>query len=224
MLSRNSVTAIMVAGLLMVGCGSSNSSSEQSPTLNEENIVSSVSQTQEMSETSFVDGVVVEDTVLEVVSTDSELNATTTIPQGTQFVDGSGTVLQSAPKLAVSQSQSSSSTEDAENTTTTNVVEGKFKFEDSSGNKVVPTEPVTLSMKAPAGALPGDEVRVETPDGVEKATGQEKLTIYIVDKNGRINMIIFPQVFETLDVVVVIVEKVIVAINVAPITGGEGGN
>ncbi len=213
--------------LLMSGCGSSSSSENQQPTLNEENIVSVRDVSTVLSEESFANGVLEEELTISLDSTDDDQEelAAVTLPSGTQFVTEEGVVLQKPPVLQIVQQASSTTTrESATEDKTSNVVKGEIKFVDQEGNKIIPTEPVEISMAAPAGSKPGDEVRVEIPDGVDKATGQSKLTLFIVDRDGNIRVIVAPQVFETLDVVVIIIEKIVVEVSAEPLTGAEGAN
>nr|MCH9740008.1 hypothetical protein [Campylobacterota bacterium] len=210
---------------LISGCGSSSSTADETLSLNENNITSSVTEVKTLDEEEFSDGVVQHDIEIPVESNDVVVSIIN-VSEGTQFLDSDGEVVTEAPKLVMLQRQSSSTTTTTEESTTTNIAKNEFSFVTEEGEKLVPTEPVTIAMAAPAGAKPGEKVRVEMPDdGVEKAEGQEKLTFFIVDANGNINVVVFPQAFETLDVVVIIIERVIVAVLVEPLTtGAEGGN
>ncbi len=218
--------SILFVVLLINGCGSSSTTVESKPSLNEENILSVTNSSTVLDEESFVGGVAENEVVIPIASTGEKKEevAVITIPAGTQFTNESGDVIEKAPVLQVTQRESSNTSENSQESKTTNVVKGEIKFTDEAGNKIIPTEPVAITMVAPMGSKPGDEVRVEVPDGVDKASGQQKLTLFIVDKNGNIRVIVAPHVFESLDVVVIIIERVVVSVIVQPLTGAEGGN
>jgi len=228
MLSYIVRVSFVVFVILMSGCGSSSSSVDQRPVLNEQNVVASVEEHVILDEEALVDGVVVKDIVIPIAqeSKEGEENKTVlevTLVAGTAFIDSEGNPVQEPPVLQVVQKESHSIEENGNQAEISNVVKGEIRFVDAKGEKIIPTEPVEITMAAPEGSKPGDEVRVEIPDGVDKAVGQEKLTIFIVDENGNIRIVVAPTVFETLDVVVVVIEKIEVVVN-DTLTGAEGGN
>jgi len=219
------IKVLMVFFVLFIGgCGSSSSTSNETLSLDEENIVRSVTDNVSLDE-QFVDGKIVEETKIPIKD-GSEILSTVIIPVDTEFTDENGNLVEAAPHLTVTQQESSTTTEEEDENNasnniqrTANIVKGEYKFI-SDGTKVIPSKAIKITIAAPKGSRPGDRVRVDVPDNVEKAPGQEKLTIYIVDRNGNITVLVFPQVFEDWDVVVIIVERVIVGIDIQPLDDG----
>jgi hypothetical protein len=221
---RSKITFVLLAIFLIAGCGGGGGSSdaEKRPTLNEDNIVNTSTEEKKFEADEFSGGVIQKDVEVVVKSDKGEETAKTVIPAGTEFKDEAGKVVEVAPTFAVVQKESVEETVKDGKKTTKNVVKTELKFTDKDGKKIIPSEPVTVTMKAPAGSKPGDEVLVDIPDGatISKKTIQEKLTLVIVDENGNINVTVTPHVFEGQDVVVIVVQRKIVAIY----TGGTGGN
>ena len=94
---------------------------------------------------------------------------------------------------------------------------------DEKGNKIIPTKPLKVTIKAPNGSKPGDKVKVDIPNdiiGTSKKIFQEKLVILIVDMNGNITFTVTPQAFKKLTIILIIIEK----ITTIPVTGGAGGS
>ncbi len=212
--------------LLINGCGSNSSSDKQSRSSNEEHVLSSTDVSTTLSNESFVEGATSNDVVIPIESTDGKKDevAVVTLTSGTQFTNAGGDVIEEAPTLHVVQRESSTKIEDKDEVQTSTVIKSEIKFMDQGGNKIIPTEPIEITMTAPVGAKSGDEVKVEMPNGVNKMSEEQKLTLFIVDKNGNIRVIVLPHVFATLDVVVVIIERVVVSVTVQPLTGAEGGS
>ena len=221
---RSKITFVLLAIFLIAGCGGGGGSSdaEKRPTLNEDNIVNTSTEEKKFEADEFSGGVIQKDVEVVVKSDKGEETAKTVIPAGTEFKDEAGKVVEVAPTFAVVQKESVEETVKDGKKTTKNVVKTEIKFTDKDGKKIIPSEPVTVIMKAPAGSKPGDEVLVDIPDGatINKKTIQEKLTVVIVDENGKVTVTIYPHVFEGQDVVMIFIEKKLVAIY----TGGSGGN
>jgi len=113
------------------------------------------------------------------------------VPEGTKLTDENGNVVTTPPVIELAQSDSG---------------EAKIKFSDENGNKLIPTEPVEMSIKAPDGAKAGDKVKLDIPEAEDSSAKRlNKLTLYIVDENGFINVVILPNVFKRMDVVAVVV-------------------
>ena len=114
------------------------------------------------------------------------------LSEGTQFVNQkSKEVITEQPnvKVLVTNDVSESSTE--------------ISFTTSTSEKVVPTEPVKVSVVAPKGALPGERVRVTIPNSVNNSKRLEKVIFITIKADGTIDVVIAPDLFEGLLVVIV---------------------
>jgi hypothetical protein len=214
----------LFAIFLIIGCGGSSGSSniEKRPQLNENNIVSIATQEMELTENQFSDGVVIENVII-TAQTDGIDTVTATISEETEFVNDKGEAITAPPVVALVQQESTEEIVKEGKVTTKNVVKAELKLVDKDGNKIIPSKPMEIVMKAPSGTKPGDKVRVEIPDGAtaSKKTVQEKLIIVVVGADGNIHITILPEVFKKLTVIVIIVER---SLPPVPITGGTGGN
>jgi hypothetical protein len=170
---------------VLVGCGSSSSSSDTAAT---------ASVNEEIPAANFANGTVTTETAVAAQDGDTVV-AVATVEEGTQFTTASGEVSTEAPVLVMDAAQGATGEQS----------KLSINFVDASGNKLVPTAPVAVSVLAPEGSAPGDKVTIDVPEGVNASSKQEKLTVFIVDGNGMINIIILPQVFVTQDVIVFIV-------------------
>ncbi len=219
-------TKILIATMIIFlinGCGNSNSSDvEKRPSLNENNIVSSTNEEVVLSEDEFSEGVVKEEVKVVAQSEEGTEVVEITIPKGTEFQDVKGEVITVPPVISVVQQESVEEVVSEGKVTTKNVVKSEIKIVDENGEKIIPSKPVQVTMKAPSGTKPGDKVTVDIPDDatINKRANQEKLIVVIVGADGNINVMINPSVFKKLTVVVIIVEKS----TTTPITGGTGGN
>ena len=151
-------------------------------------------------------GVVTKETTVPVKADDGTKLATVTLAPGTEFQDENGNPITETPNLAVKAQKSTKS-------------KAEINFTTKDGKKIIPTEPVNVAIAAPAGAKPGDKVKIDVPDGVN--AGTEKLTIFIVGNDGFIHVIIVPQVFKNNDVIILIVIPNTINLHT---TGGQGGN
>jgi hypothetical protein len=181
---------ILTVGLLsLAGCGSSSSSPSE--------VKSDV--TKEISTDSFetTTGVITKETII-VVGESKDTETTIKISEGTQFVDSeSGEVITEVPRVHVTTTKSSQ-----ESLTT-------IIFETSDGKKVIPSEPITVSVPAPAGAKPGDRVQIKVPDdgGIKAAKINQKLIIAIVKSDGTIEIVIDPDQFKGQVIIIIIFEE-----------------
>jgi biopolymer transport protein ExbD len=95
-----------------------------------------------------------------------------------------------------------------------------LKLVDKDGNKIIPSKPVTIAMQAPAGSKPGDEVKVDLPDGATASKRAEKLIVVVVGADGNIHVTLIPQIFKDFTVILIVIKKIVTV----PVTGGAGGN
>lgn len=203
---------VTIFSLLVLGCGDSSSNppateATEPERLNDNVVIADQTQTetQTIDDTKIgADGVLTEEVEVKVSTVDNTAQSIVTIPQGNAFEDENGTIQTNVtPKIEVIQKK-------GKETTNTNVeysVETEIKITDVEGKKIIPTEPVIVKIKAPANAKPGDEVRLSIPEGAEKADGQEKLVVFIVDQNGFLTIRVFPQVFRNFTVVLIVLVK-----------------
>jgi len=178
-------TIIISISFFIVGCGGGSGCS-----LTEEPVVVD---SEIQIDNNFFDentSTVVKDIVLEDNKTDTAIE----LSEGTVFVDEDDNPIEEAPIVKVK-------VETKETDTTT-----ELQMVSSDGEKVIPTEPVAVSIPAPEGAEPGDTVRVEVPDDAEVIDKIEKLILVVVGKDGKINILIQPEVFRQQTVIVIIVE------------------
>jgi len=209
----NTFVSLVTVALLMVGCGSS---SENTATTEPTAITTHSNEASTSSETLTMNGgVVAQDVVITTATKDKKSDSTVTVPAGTTFTDKDGKALDSVtPTLAVTQDKSSKSS----STSVTDKTQTEIKLTDENGNPIAPSEPVTVKVKAPGNAQPGEEVSVSIPDDATKADGQKKLVIFIVDANGYISVKLFPAVFKKHTVILIIIEKT----KTKSTTGAEG--
>ena len=112
---------------------------------------------------------------------------TMTLSEGTVLQDIDGNPITKAPTAEVKVEKSETETK-----TTLN-----FKVD---GKRVIPTEPVVMSVPAPAGAKAGDPVQIDVPDGIEST---QKLIFVLVKSDGTVDIRIFPKAFKKAIVIVV---------------------
>jgi len=179
---------ILAIGLLsFIGCGSSSSSS---PSVTESEV------TKEISRDSFdnTTGVITDETTM-TMGESKETATTINISEGTQFISSkSGEVVNDIPSVKVTTTKKSK-----ESSTT-------IGFETADGKKVIPTEPITASIPAPAGAKTGDRVQIEVPNGIKAAKMSQKLITVTVKLDGTIEIVIDPDQFKNQFVIRIIVE------------------
>ena len=116
-----------------------------------------------------------------------DTGTTMTLSEGTVLQDIDGNPITKAPTAEVKVEKS-----ETEAKTTLN-----FEVD---GKKVIPTEPIVVSIPAPAGAKAGDTVQIEVPDD---GSITEKLIFVVVNKDGTVNVRIFPKAFKKAIVLVV---------------------
>ena len=203
----NNILLLITISILIIGCGSSSTEN-----LSEPIELSQTNQSQTViKEIQTNAGVTSQETTINVDSKDGIATSELTIPAGTAFLDASGQQLESVtPQISLTQ--------DKKDTKEKLIAQTKLKFTDKNGNKIIPTEPFDIKVKAPNGAKPGEEVKVSIPTDATKVPTHEKLVIFIVDANGFISIRLFPNVFKNSTVILIIIEKEI------PLTGATGGN
>lgn len=203
---------------LVGGCDSSDNISHNSNTQRSVQTVVSV-------ETAQFSDAVVNDTLALSTSVGNNVLTTAIVPQGTQFetIDGYSV---SSVNLQIAQRETETLESSVNETVTTKRVTSEYRFVDEEGNKIVPTEPIEISIAAPTGLTPGDEVEVAIfeEDNQEKTLINQKLTIEVVDANGNIRTIVYPYIFMGRDIVVVVVRGRIVEFREGSVTGAEGEN
>jgi hypothetical protein len=134
------------------------------------NVIAEVNET--IAEADFEQGVITNDTTIEIKTEDKELLSTITLTEDTQFEDENGVAVTETPILVVESSK-----KETESTS-------EIKFVNSDGETLIPTKPFKVAIKAPAGAKPGDRVQIEVPDDVN--TQIQKFIIRVVQQNGFI--------------------------------------
>jgi len=203
---------------LMVGCGGSSSSStttttEEPTALTSGNTTSTGTASTTLDAKQIDAGVVTAPVAVTATTTDGTSTATATVATGTSFTDANGAALDNVtPKLAVTQDKGTETTA----TETTNIVQTEVALTDATGNKIIPSEGITVKVKAPSGAQPGDSVNVSIPTDASKATGQQKLLVFIVAADRTISVFLAPDVFKNETRILIIIEKII------PVTGATG--
>lgn len=145
----------------MTGCGNGSSTPVQTEpaALTSGNIVANQTGTETvtLNSSQINAGVLTTDVALTTTTKDTKSTSTLTIPSGTSFTNESGEALTNVtPKLAATQKKGKETT----SSETTNIVQTEIKLTDTNGNKIIPTEAMTVKVKAPEGAKPGDEVQV----------------------------------------------------------------
>jgi len=208
-----SLLTIVTISILTVGCkGTARTSlaEEQEPSAIT-NPSSSGTKTTSVSNSQIEGGIITSPVTISVATKGNESESELKLEAGTKFKDADGNVLEKVfPKFELGQATG--------NSNATESVQTKINLTDAQGNKIIPTEAVTLKVKAPGNAKPGDEVRISVPEGVSKSTKQEKLLILIVGADGTVSLTLLPDVFKNNTVVVIIIEKKTI------VTGAEGGN
>ena len=176
------ITKLLLASAiaLFIGCDGEVSST---PTVVKTNAVQTLDTTKFNAGT----GAVTED--VEIVAGNGT-DTTMKISDGTVFRDENNNTITKAPEAKVA----------VEKTAT----EAKTTIDfTSDGKKVIPTESVVISVPAPTGAKPGDEVQIEVGD--DKITA--KLIYVTVKADGTVDIRVFPSVFGN-KIVIVVKKKV----------------
>jgi len=180
----NTFVSLVTVVIFMVGCGGSSSATPTASSTQAE--VSNPIPT-----ANIESGEVSTDTVIPVKAKDGKTElATVTLVAGTKFTNSTtNETITETPKLVVKAEKSTEAR-----------TEVSFILDD--GTKVIPTEPVKISIPAPAGAKAGDKVEIDVADGITADTS--KLTLFMVGNDGRISLFIAPRVFRGANVYVVI--------------------
>jgi len=208
----SSLLSIFAISILIIGCGSSNTTEKEPTEITTPTSRGTISNTLDSSQIS--EGVITDDVTISVATSDNKSTATVTLTDGTKFTDLNGNELDNVfPKLELDQAIGDL----AANSNVTQKVQTKIELTDADGNRIIPTKAVTLKIKAPSNAKPGDKVKVSVPNSTSKSTTQEKLIIITIDENGFVTVTIFPELFGDLLVVIIIIEQ-------PTVTGAEGGN
>lgn len=172
--------AIFIGASFLVGCGES---SQYSTT---EASGSEVIDNSVFDENS---GAVVKDTTLDINNTQTTIS----IQEGTSFIDEDSNLVTQPPVVNVKVEK--------------NIVDTQAELQivSSEGEKVIPTEPIEVSVPVPDGVKPGDTVQVEVPDD-SKLSSEEKLILIVVDKDGKVSIVVAPDIFQDRTVVLIVVE------------------
>ena len=221
---KTKILTALFAIFLIIGCGGGSNSSDlnKRPSLNESNVINTATEEVVLNESQFSDGVVTEDVAISAEAEDGTKATEIIISEGTEFVDDKGEPVISLPTVSIVQQESVEEVVKNGKITTKNVVKTELELVDEKGNKIIPSKPMDITMKAPVGTKPGDEVRVDMPDGAtaSKSMIQKKLIVVVVGTDGNIHVRIFPEIFKRLTVIIILVERM----TSTPITGGTGGN
>jgi len=162
-----------VSMFIFIGCGSNSSSSE---------VDRAISTKYRLSEGEFSDEGVVEKDLKVDLSIDISLK----ISEGTKFLDENGDIVTTSPIIELVKS---------------NLKDIKIKFKDKNENRLIPTEPIDILIKAPDGAQVGDMVELDILETKsEYGKRVDKSTLYIVDESGFIDILIYPNLFKGRDV------------------------
>jgi hypothetical protein len=123
-----------------------------------------------------------------ITTLDTKTNVAMTIPGSTTLTfKDDDTEVTTAPTTKTEVKQST------EKATTT------INFE-AEGRKVIPSNPVIVSVPAPAGSKAGDTVQIEVPDD---GSITQKLIFVIVKADGTVDVTILPKAFEKTIIIVV---------------------
>jgi len=132
-------------------------------------------------------GGITKDTEIKVANT----GITMVISEGTVLQDIDGNSITKAPTVGVKSEKGN-----IEAKTTLN-----FEVD---GKKVIPTEPVLLSLPAPSGSKAGDIVQIEAPDD---GSITQKLIFLVVKADGTVDIRIFPRVFKRGLIIIIVFLK-----------------
>jgi hypothetical protein len=131
-----------------------------------------------------------------VTTVDTKTNVAMTIPESTKLTFEDGTEVTTAP---TTKTEVKKSTEKA--TTTLN-----FEVD---GKKVIPSNPVTVSVPAPEGAVPGTLVNIEVPDNGNFSKSSARVGFKFISvkvkSDGTVSITIKPDAFRKVIVIVVVV-------------------
>jgi len=214
-MSKFKILAIFIALFFIAGCGDGSScdlSSNSRANQNSDNLTKTVDKNVSIPQDSFSSGKVTKETVIPIKNDKNEEVVNAIIPEETEFQDINGTKITEPPKIEVIQEENS------------NTVQTKLNIIDEKGNKVIPTKPINLKVKAPSGTKAGDEVQVVIPDGAQiiEKMNAEKIVYPTVGKDGFIKIKIEPIVFKKVNIIKIAISKK--KKPTTPITGGAGGN
>jgi hypothetical protein len=203
----------------IVGCGSSGSKDVRKRTsINTDGIIM---ESTAHANVKLADSVITDDVTIAAKNNNQKKVVEAVIPGGTEFRDSEGEL--ATPTVSLVQQEGKAEAVKDGKKEVKKVAKAEIKITDENGKKIIPSKPVEVKVKAPNGAKPGEKVYVDIPDGasIEKDTlKQEKLQLVTVGQDGYISIMVPPQMFESMTVIVIIIEKVITQ----PITGATGGN
>jgi hypothetical protein len=174
--------AIIISASFFIGCGGG--SSQYTKT-------TEASGSKTIDTTTFDEntGAVIKDTTLDINSTQT----TVTIPEGTVFTDNESNPITQPPVVKVKVAKNRVNTK------------AELQVISTNGEKIIPTEPVKVSVPVPNGVKPGDTVKVEVPSS-SKNGNIEKLILIVVDKDGKVSVMVAPDIFKDRTVILIVVE------------------
>jgi len=156
------IGCILLGSFFIMACSSDNDCDCTSTKTAESN--------ESISQVNFQEGLITKDITIDVKTEDEELLGSIILKKDTQFEDKNGVAVTETPILHVDFVKKEET------------MVSRVKFTDKKGNVITPTKAFKVLLKAPAGAEPGDQVKVEVPDNTNIQI--QKTIIRIVDANG----------------------------------------
>jgi len=171
-----------ILAFVFIGCGGSNSIQNQV-----NGIISSEYNIGEANITK--EGKIKDDIEVKLLSEDKKSVLVVKVPKDTKLIDENGDIVKN-PKIRLIKKDSG---------------ENQVKIEDENGNKVIPTKPLEVKIKAPEDAKEGDSVKVDIPETQKEKESNyfNKVKSFIVGKKGFIPIKISPAIFKKFDIITI---------------------
>jgi len=172
-----------ILAFVFIGCGGSNTNYNN---INN-GIISSEYNIGEANITK--EGKIKKDIEVNLLSKDKKPILVLKVPKDTKLVDKNGEIAKN-PKIKLTKRDSG---------------ENQIKIEDENGNKVIPTKPVEVKIKAPEEAKEGDSVEVDIPETQKekKSNYFNKIKSFKVGKKGFISIELSPGIFKKFDIITI---------------------
>jgi len=208
-------------GVLFInGCGGNSNHSIKDESNLESNVVSSAIEKIKLDGVS--EGVAIDKIEVKIESKNGEDVVKTIIPEETGFKYGNGELLDNPPIITISQEESMEKRAKDGKFEVVDIQKVEISLKDVDGKKVIPSNPINVTFKAPKEAKLGDKIKIDIPYGVDLKGNSvlNKVTDTVVQDNGYISTTISSETFENTNLVVIEAQKTLLS----NIVDGAAGN
>ena len=174
------IIIVAIGAFILIGCGGNNTNTTKT--------TGSITVSTETFDEDT--GAITQNTTLDIGNTQT----TVALSEGTVFIDEDNNTISEPPQAKANVTRTQ--------TTTTS----ELQLSTAQGDRIIPSEPLRVSVPAPIGARVGDRVRIEVPDGIKSVTKMEKIITAIVNPNNTVDIMIEPTVFRNFNTIPIVIK------------------